>query len=75
MFDAAKFIAKLEGLGASLTAVQLQDGSAHISRKFKPGAYKAQIEALWREQVEPFPERQRAIGIILVKRSRHGAGL
>lgn len=54
-FDADKFITKLEGLGASFTAVQLQDGSCRISRKFKRVPTGHTLRLCGRSRLSVFP--------------------
>jgi DNA-binding response OmpR family regulator len=69
-FDAAEFVARLEVLGAELRAHRMQDGTGRVFRLIGWKADKTRIEALWKEQIEPHPERETAIADVLLKRRK-----
>ena len=69
-FDAAKFIQTIEGMGAELKAVRLPDGSGQVFPKYGLRANKARIDALWKQEVEPYPDRLAAVARALLERER-----
>jgi hypothetical protein len=71
MFNDAKFIQTIERLGAELRATRMADGSARISRRYGLKANRAKIEALWKREIEPFPERREAVAMALLKRDQN----
>jgi hypothetical protein len=71
IFDAAKFIQSIEGMGASLSASFVQpDGTAEIFRKYKPGANTKAIEDVWNKEIASSTERRDAVAKALLERDR-----
>jgi hypothetical protein len=69
-FDAALFVADIEGMGASLRAVRLQNRKMHMSRSYPSLAnlaVNAKIDALWNKEMTS-PERLQAVAEFLLKR-------
>jgi len=67
IFDPAKFVLEIEGLGAELRAVVPVDGPPTIKADYGWNAPKAQIDARWNEEMTS-PQHHRAVIEYLLKR-------